>query len=116
MGSRPYGRHRCPRAAPRGRVVPPYAGAAPAGAHSCHRPPLQAAAVAAGLPLAASPRAATPAGASHARGRLPCKGLWPWPTTPDGGLAKAGRPYGGPGRSQPTRSSLRLLQKRNKNA
>ncbi|RWW47074.1 hypothetical protein BHE74_00046985, partial [Ensete ventricosum] len=35
------------------------------------------------------PRAAAIAGG------CPCKGLWPWPTTPIGGLAMAGRPSRG---------------------
>ncbi|RRT41586.1 hypothetical protein B296_00015094 [Ensete ventricosum] len=56
------------------------------------------------------PRAAAIAGG------CPCKGLWPWPTTPIGGLAMAGRPCGGPSRGQPPLSSLRLLQKCSKNA
>ncbi|RZR98652.1 hypothetical protein BHM03_00028039, partial [Ensete ventricosum] len=32
MGNRPYDKRCCPRAAPCGRTVPPYAGAAPVGA------------------------------------------------------------------------------------
>ncbi|RZS18896.1 hypothetical protein BHM03_00051220 [Ensete ventricosum] len=77
------------------------------------RPPLQATALAAGLPLAALQRAATPCGlaagtayahrrhpcrrqrcpraAAHA-GDCPCKGLWPWVAGPAWGLAMAGRP------------------------
>ncbi|RRT54461.1 hypothetical protein B296_00037360 [Ensete ventricosum] len=69
MGSRPCGRCCYPRAAPRGRAVSLYAGAAFVGAT----------ALAAGLPLVASQRAVAhtawlgvlhmPVGASHAHGR-----------------------------------------------
>ncbi|RWW10484.1 hypothetical protein GW17_00025973 [Ensete ventricosum] len=94
VGSRPCGRHCCPREAPRRRAVPPCAGAAPAGA----------VAMATGLPHAASQRAAAPCSltagaAAYARKRRPCrrqpcpradvhandypyKRLWSWPTAP----------------------------------
>ncbi|RZR88042.1 hypothetical protein BHM03_00015547 [Ensete ventricosum] len=78
------------------------------------RSPLQAATLTAGLPLAASQRAAAPyglaAGAAYAcrrhpcrrqpcpratahAGGYPCKGLWPWPAaTLQGALVAAGCP------------------------
>ncbi|RZS28821.1 hypothetical protein BHM03_00062471, partial [Ensete ventricosum] len=114
VGSRPFGRRSCLRAAPRERATSPYASAAPAGSRTCQRSPLQAIALAAGLPLAALQRAtatcglaagAAPEGASHARGRsrllaaapcrlaTPAKGFWPWPAAPfQGTLAVGCRP------------------------
>ncbi|RWW02566.1 hypothetical protein GW17_00034338 [Ensete ventricosum] len=111
VGIRPFDRRCCPRAAPRGRVAPPCAGAAPAGDRSCQRPPLQAAALAAGLPLAAwsrvlpTPAGTASVGANHARGRScllvatpcrladPARGFWPWPSTRlQGALAAVGCP------------------------
>ncbi|RWW89194.1 hypothetical protein BHE74_00001830 [Ensete ventricosum] len=80
------GRCRCPRVAPHGRAVLPCAGVAPVGGRSYQRPSLQAAAMAVGLLLATSPRAATPcglvAGGAYARKRRPyrrqpCHGR-PW--------------------------------------
>ncbi|RWW53220.1 hypothetical protein BHE74_00040307 [Ensete ventricosum] len=89
VGSRPCGKRCCPRVAPRGRAVPPCAGAAPAGAVAlAGGSPGRGAALcrlATGShslwpgrrrqPIAAWPRAlptlasVAPAGASHARGR-----------------------------------------------
>ncbi|RZS03142.1 hypothetical protein BHM03_00033284 [Ensete ventricosum] len=109
MGSCPFGRRCCPRAAPYGQAMPPCAGAAPAGDRSCQRPPLQAATLGAGLPFAALQWAAATcslaAGTAYARKRLPCpratapavgcpyKGVWSWPVAPlQGALAATGCP------------------------
>ncbi|RWV95664.1 hypothetical protein GW17_00041692 [Ensete ventricosum] len=77
VGSRPFSRRCCPRTAPVGRAALPCTGAAPTGGRSCQWPPLQAAALAAGLPLAALQRAAATCGlatgAAYARRHRPCK-------------------------------------------
>ncbi|RWW07852.1 hypothetical protein GW17_00028746 [Ensete ventricosum] len=89
----------CPRAAPRRLVALPRAGAAPASGLSYQRPPLQAAVLAAGLPLAALQRATATFGyrrqpcppATAPAGGCPCKGV----------LAVAARPLvGGLGHSR----------------
>ncbi|RRT34885.1 hypothetical protein B296_00033275 [Ensete ventricosum] len=94
----------CPRAAPRGSVVPPYAvlpllAVTAANDHSCRRKPWLR-----GCPLwpvrgrclcpqappcrqEPCPRVAT------TTGDCPCKGLWPWPTTPIGGLTMGSWPW-----------------------
>ncbi|RRT39181.1 hypothetical protein B296_00053378 [Ensete ventricosum] len=75
MGSRPCGKRCCPQAAPHGRAATPCAGTALAGSRSYQQLPLQAAALAIGLPLVASQRAlptpvgVTPASASYFRGQ-----------------------------------------------
>ncbi|RWW37465.1 hypothetical protein BHE74_00057409, partial [Ensete ventricosum] len=74
-----------------------------------------------GLALAASSRPLV-GGLGHSR--LPLQSAWPWVAAPTTGLVMAGHPCKGSGRGQPplqvawpaAPSSLRLLQKCNKNA
>ncbi|RZR75131.1 hypothetical protein BHM03_00049966 [Ensete ventricosum] len=130
VGNCPYGKRCYPRAAPRGRAVPPFVHAAPTGAVAlAGDSPGRGAApcgLAAGsrplwpdrgrLPLATWPRA-LPTLASAT-----LKGLWPWPTAPlQGALATIAWPWvAGPAWGLAVVgspfSSLLSLQRSNKNA
>ncbi|RZS28022.1 hypothetical protein BHM03_00061570, partial [Ensete ventricosum] len=98
VGSRPYGRRYCLRAAPRGLVASPRAGAAPASGRSCQPSPLQEAALDAGLPLGALQRAAATCGLAVAA--APCGRSW---AAGPCGLAACGSPL----RAGRSRSCLR---------
>ncbi|RWV84416.1 hypothetical protein GW17_00053869 [Ensete ventricosum] len=87
VGSCPCGRCYYLRATSRGLAASPRTGAAPAGDHSCQRSPLQAAALAARLPLAVAPWAAGPCKGTG-RGGRPVQRAWLQLVAPARGLAE----------------------------